>query len=127
MNYAELILPAENTSAVTTTTAKPAEPVDTHFDPQSIIGLIIWFLCVLYSSIRNSTNSTASKLSGADIILASGDAGGGSGGGNGDAESGGTKVWDNEDEEVAYSWTLFHVMFCLATLYVMMTLTNWFK
>ena len=37
------------------------------------MGLVIWFLCVLYSSIRNSTNSTASKLSGADLMLAKDD------------------------------------------------------
>ena len=45
----------------------------------------------------------------------------------GDVESGGQRVWDNEEDEVAYNWSLFHLMFALATLYAMMTLTNWFE
>lgn len=44
-----------------------------------------------------------------------------------DEEGGGAKVWDNEEDEVAYNWSFFHVMFALATLYVMMTLTNWYE
>ena len=33
---------------------------------------------------------------------------------------------DSEHDGVHYSWSMFHLMFALATLYVMMTLTNWY-
>jgi hypothetical protein len=42
-------------------------------------------------------------------------------------QRGGQAVWDNEEDGVAYSWSFFHVMFALSTLYVMMTLTNWYS
>jgi len=47
------------------------------------------------------------------------------GSGSGDPERG--QLRDNEEDEVAYSWSLFHIMFALATLYVMMTITNWYN
>lgn len=37
------------------------------------------------------------------------------------------KVWDNEENGVAYSWSMFHIVFVSATLYVMMMLTNWYQ
>jgi len=124
-NFDELISGSNTTNALTTTVAPPPTPDPSgnsrHFDTQSIIGLVIFILCVLYSSIRTASNSQAAKLSGSDKLLIK-DNGEGS---NSDPEA--NKVWDNEEDEVAYSWTLFHVMFALGTLYVMMTLTNWYQ
>ena len=39
----------------------------------------------------------------------------------------GNEVRDNEESAVAYNWSLFHIVFITATLYVMMTLTNWYQ
>ncbi|KAF2881374.1 hypothetical protein ILUMI_24817 [Ignelater luminosus] len=114
------------------------------FDGESIIGLIVWMACVLYSSLR--TASSSSKITMSEHVLvkdngavkSNADANlvaheepyvpiAGSDGEHDGGESGGKKVWDNEEDTVAYNWSFFHVMFALATLYVMMTLTNWYK
>jgi serine incorporator 1/3 len=44
-----------------------------------------------------------------------------------DGDSDRQRVWDDEKDTTAYSYSGCHFIFLLATLYVMMTLTNWYK
>lgn len=37
------------------------------------------------------------------------------------------RVYDDEATAVTYNYSFFHITFFLASLYIMMTLTNWYR
>ncbi|XP_036273405.1 serine incorporator 3 isoform X1 [Pipistrellus kuhlii] len=92
----------------------------------NFIGLLTFALCLVYSSIRTSTNSQVSKLtlSGSEsVILRETSTNGAS-----DEEEGQPRrAVDNEKEGVQYNYAMFHLMLCLASLYIMMTVTGWYS
>ena len=45
----------------------------------------------------------------------------------GESDKPGQTVWDDESEGVTYNYTFFHMSLFLASLYVMMSLTHWYR
>eukprot|EP00794_Sanderia_malayensis_P012370 gene12370-13640_t len=96
-----------------------------NFDGQTIIAAVVLFVTAVYSCVKrtSSRGKSAINSSSAEEILISEQ--------SNDEESKvsfkGQNVYDNEESEVAYNYSLFHVAMMLASLYIMMTLTNWYS
>ncbi|CAF0849838.1 unnamed protein product [Adineta ricciae] len=103
------------------------------FDPITIIGLLMFTIALFYSVFTSSRNHRAKKLflsSSNDYSTMLDDASISSDRNLvGDDEGEGTRqhVYDDESTAVSYNYSLFHFLFVLATLYAMMTLTNWYE
>ncbi|NXD42979.1 SERC2 protein, partial [Copsychus sechellarum] len=75
-------------------------------------------------SLRSSDHPQVNKL----MLTEESGAGTGAGAGPGGAEEGGVRrAYDNEQDGVSYNYTFFHLCLLLAALYIMMTLTNWYR
>ncbi|KAJ4928081.1 hypothetical protein JOQ06_015880 [Pogonophryne albipinna] len=89
-------------------------------DPLGVVGLVLFLACTLYASIRSSNNTAVNKL------MRTEEAQGLTSDSSETGEDGEHRAVDNEEEAVTYSYSFFHLSLCLASLYIMMTLTNWY-
>ncbi|KAM5247270.1 serine incorporator 2 [Ctenodactylus gundi] len=95
------------------------------WDAPSIVGLIIFILCTLFISVRSSDHRQVNSLMQTEecstVLEAT----------QQQQQQQGVpcegRVFDNEQDGVTYSYSFFHFCLVLASLHIMMTLTNWYR
>ncbi|XP_006862244.1 PREDICTED: serine incorporator 2 [Chrysochloris asiatica] len=110
-----------------TVLAGPEGYVTQWWDAPSIVGLIIFILCTIFISLRSSDQQqvnnnlmqtetcpprlevTQQQLQQQQMVICEGQA------------------IDNEQDGVTYNYSFFHFCLVLASLHIMMTLTNWYR
>jgi hypothetical protein len=87
----------------------------------TVVGALLLFVSVAYSSLRTSSASQLGKLGMVknenSLLLKDAE--------SGDLDDEDMRTIDNEQDGVLYSWTFFHVTFLLAGFYLMEVLTDW--
>lgn len=96
---------------------------------RTVIAAVLMFVMVVYSCLKTtSSNPLTASSSMEETLLPDYSQ---------DAESGHAtndenrvkiqRVYDDESTAVTYNYSFFHLTFTLASLYIMMTLTNWYS
>lgn len=94
------------------------------FSYDVVIPIVILLICVFYAGFSSSRNTAINKVRGCPTKEEEGNTAVPSSDEDG---KGGQNVYDDEEDTVTYSYTFFHFMFLLATLFIMMTLTRWYR
>ncbi|GAA6069465.1 serine incorporator 3 isoform X1, partial [Tachysurus ichikawai] len=124
LNIFQQDLALNSSSTNQTLLESPEHPYFLTEDAQSIVGLLVFVVCILYSSIRSSSTSQVNKLlltPSNDLLINNHSTG------SLRAPEGPRRLVDNETDGVQYSYSFFHMQLFLASLYIMMTLTKWYR
>ena len=94
----------------------------------TVVGTLLMFVAICYSSLRTTSASQLGKLglsTNADGMAKLLESEKDDLDDDNDDGRGGQKVVDSELEGVSYSWSFFHVVFAVASLYLTMILTDY--